>query len=256
MRIDASRLSVTAQGARILDGVSFSLDGGELVGLIGPNGAGKSTLLRTLAGLAAASSGSLLIDGAPVAAIDRRALARTVAYLPQNGPAHWGLSVEAVVRLGRLPHRGRSTGGDAHDAAAVERAMQATGIADLRRRAVDTLSGGERLRALLARALAVEAPVLLADEPVAALDPRHQLLTMALLRETARSGRLVVAVLHDLSLACRFCDRLLLLRGGALIADGPWRDTLTDANIAAAYGVSVHRGAFDGGDYIIPWQPT
>ncbi|MGV6872884.1 ABC transporter ATP-binding protein [Pseudochelatococcus sp. B33] len=256
MRIDASGLSVAAQRTRILDGLSFSLDGGELVGLIGPNGAGKSTLLKALAGLVAADSGSLLIDGTPIGAIDRRTLARTLAYLPQNGPAHWGLSVEAVVRLGRLPHRGRSSGGEAPDAAAVDRAMQATGIADLRRRAIDTLSGGERMRALLARALAVEAPVLLADEPVAALDPRHQLLTMALLRGMARAGRLVVAVLHDLSLACRFCDRLLLLREGAIVADGPWREALSDANIAAAYGVSVHRGAFENIDYIIPWKPT
>lgn len=256
MQIAASQLSVAAGCKSILNGLSFKLDGGQLVGLLGPNGAGKSTLLKTLAGLVAPGAGTLLINGAEVEKIDRRTLARTVAYLPQNGPAHWGLSVEAVVRLGRLPHRGRSTGGPLQDATAIERALQATGMADMRERAVDTLSGGERMRALLARALAVEAPVLLADEPVAALDPRHQLLTMELLHKTARAGALVVAVLHDLSLACRFCDRLMLLHGGTILAEGTWQETLSDANIATAFGVSVHRGMIENAGFVLPWKPN
>lgn len=256
MRIEASNLTMTAHDARIIRDVTLTLDGGRLVGLIGPNGAGKSTLLKILAGLLPPTSGTLSIDGRSIKSIDRQTLARTVAYLPQHGPAHWNLSVEAVVRLGRLPHRGRSGGSAANDEAATTRAMRTTDIEALRRRDIDTLSGGERMRALLARALAVEAPVLLADEPVAALDPRHQLLTMELLRETARAGALVVAVLHDLSLAGRFCDRLVLLHEGAVIADGTGAEVLSDANIAAAYGIAVHRGSFAGGDYLIPWKPA
>ncbi|XKH37412.1 ABC transporter ATP-binding protein [Azospirillum doebereinerae] len=141
----------------------------------------------------------------------------------------------------------------AADRAAVERALARTDTLHLRRRIVGTLSGGERMRVLLARTLATEAALLLADEPVAALDPRHQLETMALLRDAARSGTGVVAVLHDLTLAARFCDRLILLSDGAVLADGPPDQTLTDANLRDAYGIAAHRGRVGDRPFLLPW---
>ncbi|MGI6246749.1 MAG: ABC transporter ATP-binding protein [Pseudochelatococcus sp.] len=245
------RLHVSLDGATVLKGIDLMLGRGRLIGLIGPNGAGKSTLLRAVAGLVPASSGTVRIDGEPVSAIAPQRRARLLAYLPQTGPAHWNLSAEALVRLGRLPHRA----GPRQDEEAIARAFAATGTAHLRRRDVDTLSGGERARVLLARALAVEAPVLLADEPAAGLDPRQQLLVLGMLRRKAAEGALVIAVLHDLALAGRFCDRLVLMREGALLADGPSGSVLSDASIAAAFQVSVARGERDGAPFVVPWQP-
>lgn len=250
--IVTGHLRLSLKGVPVLRGIDLSLPRGQLVGLIGCNGAGKSTLLRVLAGLVPADEGTVLVDGQPVGTIDPKERARLIAYLPQTGPAHWNLSVEALVRLGRLPHFANPR----RDGDAVARALDATATAHLRGRDVDTLSGGERMRVLLARALAVEAPVLLADEPVAALDPRQQLLVLGLLRRMAEAGGLIVAVLHDLSLASRFCDRLVLLNRGAVLADGPCGAVLTDANIAAAYGVSAVRVDHAGERFILPWRPV
>jgi len=218
--------------------VSAVLAPGALVGIIGPNGAGKSTLLRAMLGLTP-STGGIRIDDAPIATMARGVIARKLAYLPQGQTLHWPLTVERLVALGRLPHLApMSRLGDA-DTAAVERALERAGVADLRDRIATDLSGGERARVLLARALAVEAPALLADEPLASLDPRHQIDVMDLLRAEARGGALVVTVLHDLTMAARYCDRLLLMDAGTIVADGTPLDVLTPERLRAVYGITA-----------------
>jgi iron complex transport system ATP-binding protein len=248
MRLDARGLTLRYGRRTILGGVDIAVGTGEFVGLIGPNGAGKSTLLRILAGLSLPDSGSVTCDGNPLSAIARQELARRVAYLPQGGEVHWPMQAEAVVALGRLPHRAAA---DA-DRTAIARAMQATDCVAFRDRPMDTLSGGERMRVLLARALAVEAPLLLADEPIAALDPLHQLRVMTLLQHRARDGAGILAVLHDLSLAARFCDRLVLIAEGGMVAEGPPEKVLLPVHLKRAYGVEMITGSADGLSFVLP----
>jgi iron complex transport system ATP-binding protein len=256
MRIEAENISVRLGKVDALRGVDFCADAGEIVGLIGPNGSGKTTLLRALANLRPSDSGQVRYAGKSAAEVGAAELSRQIAYLAQGGDVHWPMRVEALVALGRLPHRRRFQRSAAADRAAIERALLAADIVPLRDRTMNQISGGERMRALLARALAVEAPMLLADEPVAALDPLHQLQVMDLLRQKTASGGGVVVVLHDLALAARFCDRLVLLEGGRVLAAGDPASVLTDANVAAAFGVDVVRGAHGGATYVLPWSPT
>jgi iron complex transport system ATP-binding protein len=256
MRIAARGLVIRFGARAALAGVDCDLVSGELVGLVGPNGAGKTTLLRALAGLLRADVGEIRYDGQTAGELGRAGLARRVAYLAQSGLSHWPLSVEHVVALGRLPHRQSLSPPSAADRAAIEAALAAAEVVALRDRPIGTLSGGERARALLARALAVGAEMLLADEPVATLDPLHQLRAMALLRDEARRGAGVVAVLHDLTLASRFCDRLIVLADGRIVADGPPAAALTDAALAQAFGVEALRGERDGEPFVVPWRAT
>jgi iron complex transport system ATP-binding protein len=237
---------------------TFALELGGLVALVGPNGAGKSTLLRALASLVA-HLGTVTWRGTALAALVGKARARTVAYLPQDPPVHWPLTARELVALGRLPHRAYAAEETAADAAAVTAAMQQTDTLPFAARSVNRLSVGERARVLLARALAVEAPVLLADEPIAMLDPYHQLEVMGTLRAYARGKgaetRLVVVVLHDLGLAARFCDRVLLMDDGALVGDGPPEATLAAATIRAHYRVEPFIARHEDEPLIVPWRP-
>ncbi|MEG3177127.1 ABC transporter ATP-binding protein [Sphingomonas sp. RB3P16] len=244
-------LSVRLGGVRVVTDVSVTLGGGALIGVIGPNGAGKSTLARALLGLVA-HEGRVTIDGADRATLSRATVARTIAYLPQSDTVHWPLSVARLVGLGRLPHLAPFSRIGAADQAAIDAALLATDTTHLAQRIVTELSGGERARVMLARALATGAPALIADEPLTALDPGHQLEIMALLQAQARAGALIVAVLHDLSLAARFCHRLLLLDGGRLVADGPPDAVLSDARLATVYGIRAWRGAVDGAALLVP----
>ncbi|MBU3078693.1 ABC transporter ATP-binding protein [Sphingomonas quercus] len=245
-------LAVTLGGRIVLDAASAAFAPGGLVGVVGPNGAGKSTLVRALAGLLPVARGRATLDGRDVAAIPRAEMARRIAYLPQGQTLHWPLSVARLVALGRLPHLAPFQRIGAGDAAAIDRAMALTEVTDLRDRVATELSGGERARVLLARALAVEAPVLIVDEPLAALDPGHQLDMMALLRARAGEGALVIAVLHDLGLAARQCDRLLLLHAGRVVADGAPADVLTAERLAAIFGIRAWTGMVEGQPILVP----
>ena len=238
MRLDISHLHASLGGARVLRDLTLSLDGANFIGLIGPNGVGKTTLIRAIAGLIP-FEGSVMLDGTEIATIAPRTRAKQIAYLAQGAESHWPLSVERLVALGRLPHLEPFRKPQPADAAAIARAMTLADVDTMRARDVLTLSGGERARVLLARALAVEAPLLLVDEPVAALDPYHQLGVMEGLVAYARVGRMVVAVLHDLSLAARYCDRLVMLNDGMVFADGPPAAVLTPEALREVYRVDA-----------------
>jgi iron complex transport system ATP-binding protein len=256
MEIEAKDIAVRFGAMGLFDGVDLAMRAGEMVGLIGPNGSGKTTLLRVLANLRAPEGGRVHYAGRTAAEIGPRELARRIAYLAQGGSVHWPMRVEALVALGRLPHRRPLQGLDAADRNAIEQAMTAADVASLRKRTMAQVSGGERMRVLLARALAVDARVLLSDEPIAALDPLHQLQVMELLRAIAGKGRSVIVVLHDLALAMRFCDRLVLLACGGILAEGTPAHVLTDAHVARAYGVEVIRGEREGTPFLLPWKAS
>ncbi|WP_334174272.1 ABC transporter ATP-binding protein [Pseudoxanthobacter sp.] len=254
MRIEAHNISVRLGGAPVLSGVSLALEPGAFVGLIGPNGAGKSTLLRTLAGLEAPVQGSIAYDGAAAQTIGRRERARRLSFLAQGGEVHWRMTVADVVALGRLPHQRGFSGPSPADAAAVAAALAAADIGHLAHRTMDALSGGERMRVRFARALAVEADALLADEPTAALDPGHQIEIMERLAAESRKGRTVVAVSHDLTLAARFCDRLVIMAAGRIVADGAPQAVLSDDCAAAVYGITLARGRHGEQAFVVPWS--
>ena len=230
-------ITVTAGGSEILRDASFTLAPGAFVALLGPNGAGKTTLLRAALGLLKPDSGSARLDGRCTARLPAAERARLVAYLPQERPLAWPNSVRDIVALGRFSHGvapGRLTG---RDAAAVDRALDRAGLGRLAERPTDTLSGGETARMHCARALAAEAPLLLADEPVAALDPLHQFRVMELIRDYVEGGGGALAVLHDVALAARFADRLIWMKDGAITADGSPAETLDPARMESVYGV-------------------
>lgn len=236
---------ITRGRAHILNSVSFEAEAGEFIGVIGPNGAGKSTLLRVCSGLEALGSGAALINGAPVGALAPTLRARAVSYLPQTRPLFWSMSVEAIVALGRFAYGAPETL-EGKDAKAVERAIAATGIGHLRGRPATELSGGEAARMHLARALAGETPILLADEPTAALDPRHQLTVMRAMRARADDGTLVIAAIHDIALAARFCTRILLIENGRLTATGTPQETLTARNLSEAFSAAAQVNLTEG----------
>ena len=237
--IRALYLSVRLGRHPAVSGVSAALEPGQLVGIIGPNGAGKSTLIRALLGLVRADGGAVSIDDTPIASLPRKDVARRVAYLPQGQTLHWPLMVERLVALGRMPHLGPLSRLSPEDEAMIDAALARADVLHLKGRIATELSGGERARVLLARALAVGAPALIADEPLAALDPGHQLDVMDLLKGEARAGSLVVTVLHDLGMAARYCDRLLLMDKGRLVADGKPMEVLTEQRLAEVYGISA-----------------
>jgi iron complex transport system ATP-binding protein len=251
--LTASAVGVTLGGRAVLDDISLSLPAGHLVALVGPNGAGKTTLLRALAGLLP-SRGEIVVGGDALSSLSLRERARRFAYLPQGHVVHWPLPARDIVALGRIPHGASDPARLApKDAEAVARAMQLTDVTGFGARPVTELSGGEKSRVALARVLAVEAPVMLADEPTASLDPRYQLDVMTNLRNAARRGMLVIVVTHDLGLAARFADTMLVLSQGHLVAQGAPTEALSEDIMREVFRISAWRAEHQREAVIVPW---
>ncbi|MEX2481030.1 MAG: ABC transporter ATP-binding protein [Gammaproteobacteria bacterium] len=241
--LEAHRITFERGGQRVLENIDLALAEGQFLGIIGPNGAGKTSLLRILAGLEAPSGGQVLCAGEPLASMAAARRARHLGYHAQNPELHWSLRVSDILRLGRVPHQGALLRHDQADNAAIARAVAMTGLGPLLKRRGDSLSGGELARVHIARLLAGEHRVLLADEPIANLDPRFQIDVMNLLRQHAAQGGANVVVLHDLAIAARFCDALILMDQGRVHAAGTPAEVLTSTHLSTVFGV--------GGDY---WQ--
>lgn len=242
---------------RVLEGVSLTVRANECLGLVGPNGAGKTTLLRILLGLLRPERGSVTLCGDAVARLSRRQIAQRAALVPQDSSVEFPFTVREVVAMGRNPYLGRFRPEGPHDMDVVSRALAQTETEGLADRFADTLSGGERQRVLVARALAQETPLIFLDEPTASLDLVHQLEVLELVRGIVGAGRGAVAALHDLSLASRYCDRILILHGGRIVADGPPAEVVTEANLARYFRVraQVRPAGERGGLTVVPLEP-
>jgi iron complex transport system ATP-binding protein len=251
--LTTQRINVALAGRIVLNDLTLALSSGHLVALVGPNGAGKTTLLRALAGLLPCT-GAIQVGGDALSSLSLRERARRFAYLPQGHVMHWPLPAQDIVALGRYPHGATDPARlTATDAEVVQRAMRAADVVELRERRVTELSGGERSRVALARVFAVEAPVILADEPTASLDPRHQIDIMKSLRAAADRGALVIVVTHDLSLAARFADRVLVLSEGRLVAHGAAAEALSEQIMADVFRITAYRAEYQREAVIVPW---
>ncbi|WP_409496755.1 ABC transporter ATP-binding protein [Amycolatopsis sp. cmx-11-12] len=251
MRIDVESLSWGVPGRSIVDDVALSVGTREVLGLVGPNGSGKSSLLRCVAGLRKPSRGTVRYDGADISDWDSKRIARRVAFVEQYTDTESDLRVADVVDLGRTPFRANWRNQDHRDHVVVEAALSRMGLTDLRARHWKTLSGGERQRTHIARALAQQPSAILLDEPTNHLDIRHQLDLMRLL---AAADHTVVIVLHDLSLAARFCDRLVLLDQGRVVASGAPLDVLTPARLREVFTVEAEVEPDRAGDVRIHYR--
>lgn len=239
MTLTVRNLGFSYGQKRILDAIDATFEAGKLTVILGPNGAGKSTLLACLAGLLEPQTGTVSLHDDDIHGMTPTVRARQIGLLPQGAETHWAITSEALVALGRIPHM-RGAGPSANDRSAISAAMSATATEGFADRPVTQLSGGERARVLLARVLAGEPTWILADEPLANLDPGFQLDILGLLRRQAEAGKGVVAVLHDLQYAVRFADHILLLHEGQIFAQGSVQDVVTPANLAHVYGIDAN----------------
>jgi len=253
--LEAHALDLSYRERSVLRGVSVSVRPGEIVAVIGANGAGKSTLLKTMAGLVVPTSGRVTLRGRAIGDIDRGEFCREVAYLPQERAVHWPMTVRQLVALGRLPHRARLAPLAREDMRAVDRAMEAMDVSFLAERPANELSGGELSRVLLARALAQEASFLIADEPSTGLDPAHSLTLFTQLVRLAGQKRGVIVALHDLSIAARFCDTVLMLQCGGTLARGAPEEVLTPEHLAQGFGVKAVVGKLGGHPVVMAAEP-
>lgn len=250
-RLVATNITVARGSRRIVDAATLTLNAGEFTILAGPNGAGKTTLARAMANVISAQ-GAVTFDGASLRDMLPRARARAISYLPQGHEFHWPMRVDSIVALGREPHADPFSQTSVKDRIAIERAMEATAIGEFASRLITTLSGGERARVAIARALATEASVLIADEPTTSLDERHQLIIMDLLQRTARQGAAVLAIIHDLALAMRFADRVVVMNEGRIVANDTPSLALTPDRIGEIFGISVNRVETPDGPLLLP----
>jgi iron complex transport system ATP-binding protein len=251
--IDVDDLHVDLGGAPILRGLSFAVARGEWVGLLGPNGAGKTTALRALAGLVP-YRGTIRIDGNEARGAGRRRLARSIALVPQLPERPPELTVAEYVLLGRTPHLGYFASEGSDDRAAAARALARLELDSFAQRALGSLSGGELQRAVLARALAQEAAILLLDEPTSALDLGRQQQALELVLSLREDGLTIVSAMHDLTLAGQYADRLVLVDQGVVVAEGAASDVLSPKNIAAYYGATVRVVEDEGHVFVLPFR--
>jgi len=241
-KLVANKVCVQAGDASIVEDASLSLEPGELVAILGANGAGKTSLLRTLLGITGTSSGTAELNGEDCYRMSPSDRAKIVSYLPQRRPLAWPYRVRDVVALGRFAHGAALGRLSAVDDAAVKNAIEACSLGKLQNRSTDNLSGGELARVHFARALAARAPLMIADEPVAELDPRHQILVADLIRRFVNDGGGALVVLHEVALAARIADRLIWMKDGRIVAEGSPQETLSSGTMADVYGVRAHVG--------------
>ena len=238
MSLSVQHLSFSYGARRVLQDVSLDVAPGTFCALLGPNGSGKSTLVKAIAGVHRAQSGTVTVEGRRTSSLGRRELARVVGYVPQAGDAPFDLTVREAVMLGRTPHFGIAP--RAEDRAKVEDAISRMGLEDIAERSMSELSGGQAQRALIARALAQDTRVLLLDEPTSALDLRYQIETLQLVRQITREeGISALIAIHDLNHAARYCDQIVVLHGGRLVADGSPAEALQASVLRTVYEVDV-----------------
>ncbi|WP_229402530.1 ABC transporter ATP-binding protein [Micromonospora okii] len=254
----ADDLSLAYGRTTVVDSIGLDLPAGQLTAVVGPNGCGKSTLLAGLSRLHKPARGAVLLDGQVLARLPVREAARRIGLLPQSADAPDGMTVADLVRFGRQPHQGLLRQWSEQDQRAVDGALAAADVATLADRRLETLSGGQRQRAWIAMAVAQDTPVLLLDEPTAALDLGHQLEVFELLRGLAAAGRTVVVVVHDLTSACRYADHLVAMLAGQVVAEGAPREVVTTDLVRRLYGVesSVLRDPVTGCPVVVPCGPA
>lgn len=242
MELTLKDVTIKVDDIVLIAGANVTLRSGELVALLGPNGAGKTTLLRAALGLAQITSGQVMLDGVKIGSLTPMSRARKMTYLPQMRPLAWPNRVRDIVALGRYSHGAAFGRLGSDDASAVSQAIDACDIAHLAERKADSLSGGELARVHCARAFAAQVPLLIADEPIAALDPRHQHRIMSLVKAYVENtdgptSRGALVVLHDIALAAKYADRLIWMKDGEIVADGSPKETVTAQRLADVYGV-------------------
>ncbi len=242
----------------VLHGVSFALHPHEVVGLVGPNGSGKSTLLRLLLGMFQVYRGDVILAGMPIRTLSRKELAKHAALVPQDTAIDVAFSVRDVVAMGRNPYLGRFRPETSADVEIIQWALATTETDRFADRPINTLSGGERQRVIMARALAQQPRIFLLDEPTANLDLVHQLEILALVRTVVQEGRCALIALHDLALAVRFCDRIILLSEGKIVAHGKPEEVITEEHLATYFSIhaKIRRDTETGAMLLLPLAPT